>query len=76
MALNPQAPTEVQAKLAAAYLQQGNSEKAYTEFQAYLRAEPEGRFAAQAKRLVQYIESSDALHPQRDEPAQRVPQEP
>jgi len=76
MALNPQASTEVHAKLAAAYLQQGNSEKAYTEFQAYLRAEPEGRFAAQAKRLVHYLESSGALHAPADRATQPVPQGP
>ena len=76
MVLNPKAPTEVHAKLAAAYLQQGNSEKAYTEFRAYLRAEPEGRFAAQAKRLVQYIESSDALHTPADRAANPIPQGP
>ena len=68
MTLNPQAPSELHAKLAAAYLQQGNSEKAYVEFQAYLRAEPEGRFATQAKRLVHYIESSGALTTSADRP--------
>jgi tetratricopeptide (TPR) repeat protein len=74
LALNPQAPAEVHAKLAAAYLQQGNSEKAYAEFQAYLRAEPEGRFATQATRLVHYIESSGALHTLADQVPQPVPQ--
>jgi regulator of sirC expression with transglutaminase-like and TPR domain len=68
MTLNPQAPSELHAKLAAAYLQQGNSEKAYAEFQAYLRAEPEGRFATQAKRLVHYIESSGGLTTSPDGP--------
>jgi tetratricopeptide (TPR) repeat protein len=68
MTLNPQAPSELHAKLAAAYLHQGNSEKAYAEFQAYLRAEPEGRFATQAKRLVHYIESSGGLTTSPDRP--------
>jgi tetratricopeptide (TPR) repeat protein len=76
LALNPQAPSELHAKLAAAYLQQGNSDKAYAEFQTYLRAEPDGRFASQAKRLVHYIESSGALHKSADNQAVRsTPQE-
>jgi tetratricopeptide (TPR) repeat protein len=70
MALNPQAPSELHAKLAAAYLQQGDAGKAYAEFQAYLRADPEGRFASQAKKLVHYIESSGALTTGPDRPEQ------
>jgi tetratricopeptide (TPR) repeat protein len=75
MTLNPQAPSDLHAKLAAAYLQQGNSEKAYAEFQAYLRADPEGRFAPQAKRLVRYIESSGALRTSTDQAVRPLPQE-
>ena len=68
VALNPDAPSDLHAKLAAAYLQQGNSGKAYAEMQTYVRTDPNGRFAAQARSLMRQIESSSSAGGPRMEP--------
>ena len=58
VSLNPDAPSDLHAKLAAAYLRQGITDKAYAEMQTYVRVDPAGRFAAQARSLMRQIESS------------------
>ncbi len=60
VSLNPDGPSELHAKLAAAYLRQGITDKAYTEMQTYVRLDPSGRFAAQARSLMHQIESSSS----------------
>ena len=54
--INPEAP-ELHARLSMAYLREGNSKKAYAEMQAYLQAEPEGRYAPQLKSLMHQFET-------------------
>ncbi|HEY6271770.1 MAG TPA: tetratricopeptide repeat protein [Terriglobales bacterium] len=75
-ALNPEAPSELHAKLAAAYLQQGDPERAYAEMQAYVRAEPDGHFATQARNLMRQIESSGAVHSATNQVTQPEAQKP
>ena len=60
VSLNPDAPSDLHAKLAAAYLRQGITDKAYAEMQTYMRLDPSGRFAAQARSLMHQIESSSS----------------
>jgi len=60
--INPEAPTELHARLSMAYLREGNSQKAYTEMQAYLQAEPEGRYAPQLKSLMHQLDTAGAVH--------------
>jgi tetratricopeptide (TPR) repeat protein len=52
LALDPVPPAELHAKLAAVYIQGGARDKAYAEIQAYLRAEPSGRFASTFKAML------------------------
>ncbi len=54
--LNPAPPAELHVKFAAVYFRQGAGAKAVVEMQAYLRAEPAGRFAAQVKKLVEQLD--------------------
>jgi len=49
IALNPAPPAELHAKLAAVYIRGGARDKAQAEMQAYLRADPSGRFASTVK---------------------------
>jgi tetratricopeptide (TPR) repeat protein len=60
--INPEAPFELHARLSMAYLREGNSQKAYAEMQAYLQAEPEGRYAPQLKSLMHQLETVGAVH--------------
>jgi len=46
LALDPAPPAELHAKLAAVYIRGGAPDKAFAEMQAYLRADPKGRFAS------------------------------
>jgi tetratricopeptide (TPR) repeat protein len=73
VSLNPDAPSDVHAKLAAAYLQQGQADKAYAEMQTYVRIDPNGRFAAQARSLMRQIESSSSTAKSRLEPGPAKP---
>ena len=59
--LNPNAPADLCVKLADVYLREGAYDKAYAQMQAYLKAEPNGRFAAKVKTIMQQMESSGAL---------------
>ena len=72
LAIDPAPPAEVHAKLAAVYLQGGARDKAYAEMQAYLRAEPRGRFASTFKAMMPSLEPSGAQRttsPQPEQPA-------
>jgi tetratricopeptide (TPR) repeat protein len=60
LSLEPAAPAEVHAKLAAVYLREGAPDKSYAEMQAYLQAAPNGRFASQFKALMPRLRPSDA----------------
>jgi len=59
--LNPNPPAELHVKLADVYLKENAYGKAYAEMQAYLQAEPEGRFASKIKAIMRQMESSGAL---------------
>jgi len=63
LALNALAPPELHVRLANLYLKINAYEKAYVQMQAYLRAEPNGRFAADIKQIIRQLESSGALRP-------------
>ena len=58
VALNPAPPADLHAKLAAVYMRGGVRDKAYAEMQAYLRADPKGRFASEFKALMPRLETS------------------
>jgi tetratricopeptide (TPR) repeat protein len=71
LALDPMPPAELHAKLAAVYLQGGARDKAYAEMQAYLRAEPTGRFAPTFKAMMPRLAASGAhgaASPQPEQP--------
>jgi tetratricopeptide (TPR) repeat protein len=63
LALDPMPPAELHAKLAAVYLQGGARDKAYAEMQAYLRAEPTGRFASAFKAMMPRLAAPGARGP-------------
>ncbi len=71
--LNPTPPPEVHVKLADVYLKENAYDKAYAEMQAYLRADPQGRFAAKIKTIMQQMESSGALRTSPTQNAQPPP---
>jgi tetratricopeptide (TPR) repeat protein len=73
---NPKAPSELHAKLLAAHLREGNSQKAYAEMQAYLQAEPEGRFAPQLKSLMLQLETAGAVHNPSEQATPPTPSKP
>jgi tetratricopeptide (TPR) repeat protein len=52
---------ELYVKLADVYLKERAFNKAYTEMQGYLRAEPEGRFAPKIRELIKRMESAGLL---------------
>lgn len=55
-------PADIHVKLADVYLKEDAYDKAYGEMQAYLRADPNGRFAARIKGVMHQMEDSGALH--------------
>jgi tetratricopeptide (TPR) repeat protein len=59
--LNPSPPPELHVRLADLYLKLNAYAKAYAQMQDYLRAEPNGRFAAKVKGIMQQMQSSGAL---------------
>jgi tetratricopeptide (TPR) repeat protein len=72
LSIDPAPPAEVHAKLAAVYLQGGARDKAYTEMQAYLQAEPSGRFASTFRAMMPRLGPSGAhgaISPQPEQPA-------
>jgi hypothetical protein len=60
LSINSAPPAGLHAKLAAACLQTGARDKAYSEMQAYLHADPNGRFASQFRAMTQGPGSSGA----------------
>jgi tetratricopeptide (TPR) repeat protein len=72
--LNPNPPAEFHAKLADVYLKEDAYDKAYAQMQAYLQAEPEGRFAAKIKVIMRQMESSGALRAPATKAAQAAPE--
>jgi len=55
--LNAALPAEVHVRLADMYVKQSAYAKAYAEMQAYLRAEPNGPYAARVRSLMHQMES-------------------
>ncbi|HLY60414.1 MAG TPA: tetratricopeptide repeat protein [Terriglobia bacterium] len=58
----PTAPA-VHEKFANLYLKEKAYEKAYAEMQAYLSADPNGRYAAKVKEVMAQLESAGLVHP-------------
>jgi len=56
ISLSDAVPAEVHLRLADAYLQQRDYDRAYTEMQTYLRIAPDGSLAAQTKTMLQHVE--------------------
>ena len=56
--LNPEPPAEIHVKLADVYLKKNAFDKAYSEMESYLRAEPSGRFAVKVRELMKQLESA------------------
>jgi tetratricopeptide (TPR) repeat protein len=68
---NSAVPPDIHVKLANAYLKTSTFDKAYAEMQAYLHAEPNGRFAPKVKYYIQKMESDGivgAAQPAQSEP--------
>jgi tetratricopeptide (TPR) repeat protein len=61
--LNPSPPSDIHVKLADVYTHERNFEKAYAEMQAYLTADPKGRFAARIKNVMTQMVAAGAAHP-------------
>jgi hypothetical protein len=54
-------PAEFHVRLADVYTKEGSYGKAYQEMQSYVHAEPNGRFAAKVKNIMQQMESSGVV---------------
>jgi tetratricopeptide (TPR) repeat protein len=59
--LSSTVPAEIHVKLADVYLKQSAYDKAYAEMQAYVRAEPNGPFAAKLNSVMRQMESDHVL---------------
>jgi tetratricopeptide (TPR) repeat protein len=59
--LSASVPAEIHVKLADVYLKEAAYQKAYAEMQAYLRAEPHGRFAAELRSVSQRMEADHTV---------------
>jgi tetratricopeptide (TPR) repeat protein len=70
LAIDPAPPAELHAKLAAVYFRGGARDKAYAEMQAYLRAEPTGRFASTLKAMMARLGPSGAQGATSSQPEQ------
>jgi len=55
-------PAEIHVRLADVYSQMKSYDKAYSELKCYLRAEPQGRFAAKATSGMQQMEGAGVVH--------------
>jgi tetratricopeptide (TPR) repeat protein len=71
--LSSQIPAEIHVRLADVYTQQGAYADAYAEMQAYLRAEPQGRFAQKAHEVMRQMEESGVLKESRPQPTASTP---
>lgn len=71
--IHPAVPPEFHLRLANACLNRKEYDKAYAEMQAYLSAEPNGRAAEQAKRIMRQMEASGVLSKQQQTVDQQRP---
>jgi len=74
--LSSTVPAEIHVKLADVYLKQVAYQKAYTEMQAYVRAEPKGRFAPELKSVMRRMESDGTVPAPSADSAQSPPNTP
>lgn len=59
--LNPIPPPDLRVKLADLYLKEKAYDKAYSQMDEYLKAEPNGRFAARVKSVMEQMKASGVL---------------
>jgi tetratricopeptide (TPR) repeat protein len=71
--LSSEIPAEIHVRLADIYTQQGAYDRAYGEMQTYLRAEPQGRFAAKVTEVMQRMETAGVSHSARTQPTTPSP---
>ncbi len=61
LALNSSPPAEFRVKLADVYLKEKAYDRAYSQMDQYLRADPNGRFAGQVRSIMQQMKASGVL---------------
>lgn len=61
LSFNSTPPPEYHVKLADVYLAQKAYDQAYVEMQAYLQAQPNGRFAEKIRKILQEMEAAGVL---------------
>jgi tetratricopeptide (TPR) repeat protein len=61
LSFNPTPPPEYHVKVADVYLAQEAYDKAYAEMQAYLQAQPSGRFAEKVRKIIREMEAAGVL---------------
>ncbi len=61
LSFNPTPPPEYHVKVADVYLAQEAYDRAYAEMQAYLQAQPSGRFAEKIRKIVHEMEAAGVL---------------
>jgi tetratricopeptide (TPR) repeat protein len=66
---NPAPPTELHVRLADLYHRMKAYDKAYSEMQAYLRDDPNGRYAARTQAVMREMETSGVIHPVQSQPS-------
>jgi tetratricopeptide (TPR) repeat protein len=71
--ISSEIPAEIHVRLADVYTRQRAYADAYTELQAYLRAEPQGRFAQKAAEVMQRMEKAGVLKSSRPPDAASMP---
>ncbi len=76
LSLNPAPPAEFHVKFADLYVRVGAYAKAYAQMEAYLRADPSGRFAARIKEVMRQMESAGVVHPSQAKAAEPVATKP
>jgi len=72
--ISSEIPAEIHVRLADVYTRQRAYADAYAELQAYLRAEPQGRFAQKAAEVMQRMEKAGVLKSSRPPDAASTPQ--
>jgi tetratricopeptide (TPR) repeat protein len=71
--MSSEIPAEIHVRLADVYTRQGAYADAYAELQAYLRAEPQGRFAAKVTEVIQRLETAGVLRSSRPQDLASTP---
>jgi tetratricopeptide (TPR) repeat protein len=69
LSLSPDRPGDIHARLADVFLKQGAYREAYAQLEAYLQADPVGRFSEAVRERMAQIESSGVLVPEEKDPA-------